>query len=832
VLFGRSRAERVGQGSLRGRVMDFESGGGIAAATVVVAGVGYAGEQTALQESSDESGYFRYAELPSGDAYTLHVTDPKGRKRTLASVEVGTATEKDVGVLWMGKANPLEGVVLDAAGMPVAAADVQVHEGGGSMMELIRNLPKLLEMVDRDAVPVARAESERSGRFAFESISPGPYTLVVRAAGHQLKTHKIVMTSTGVAGGKLTVRLAPGAPLTGIVVDERDRGIAGARVACMAKNDMESVFFGRQYSLTDADGRFRIDAPPSQASLTVIVAAEGYPTLFAEASSGASDLRFVLVAGTEVLLRILEKDTGRPVEGARLMAMFADSLRAAGNKATFASGVTDARGELLLSARPSKLQMLFLNHPERGNAMFNPMMSMMGQAATVLSGPKDTTVKAPRTELEFKLAVGVTVRGTVKDKAGTALAGVRVSTLGVMGAGGTTTTDAQGLYELKNQSPPIIMVMAEAPGYVQAPNPGAMAGMMGGQASDGEMQRDIVLQRASSISGRVVDARGRAVAGVEVKMGGGDGMAMLSGFMGGKQTITNASGAYVLDGIVPGKNIHVMGHATGYLTSKTGSFEVGPGVVQAPDLVMKDGSRIVVKVVDADGRAVRGARVEVSVAAKERIRWDILGSFRGFADVVTNAAGKAEILDLPDGSVTLTATKAGHAAGRTSLETERSKQAKHDVELSLRQAVTLEGRVVDADGKPVEGAVVQSLPGESADGEFMPRVSATTDARGRFELEGLPATMVQVVATATGYKPTQMEVDAGGSAIELRLEKVSADVQKRIKEIDAELQKIYGEFANVKDEAERNAISQRMLQLQQEKAKLEAQAERPVARDR
>lgn len=829
VLFGRSRAERAGVGSLRGRVMDFESGAAIAAATVVMAGTGYAGEKTALQEATDENGYFRYAEVAAGDAYTLHVTDPQDRKRTLASVAVDTNREKDIGVLWMGKANPLEGVVLDAAGMPVAAADVQVHEGGGSMLEMLRNLPKMIETMDRDAVPAARTKSERTGRFTVDKVAPGPYTLVVRAAGHQLKTHKIVMTSTGVAGGALTIRLAPGMPIKGIVVDERGRGIEDARVACMVKNDMESVLFGRQYSMTDRDGRFVIEAPPSQAALNVIVAAEGYPTLFTEARSGDQELRFVLVTGAEVLIRIVEKDTARPVEGARLMAMFSESLRAAGNNATFATGVTDQRGEVLINARPSKLQMLYLSHSERGNAMFNPMMNMMGQAAMMLSGPKDTTVKAPRTELEFKFAVGITVKGTVKDEAGKALAGVRVSTMGIMGAGGSATTDAQGFYEMKNQSPPILMVTAEAPGYVQSPVAPNMASMMGQNAGE-DMERDIVLQRASSIAGRVVNSKGRALAGVEVKIGGGGGMAMLQGFMGGKQTITNASGGYVLDGILPEKSVHVMGHATGYLNSKTGTFEVGPGVVQAPDLVMKDGSRILVKVVDADGSIVRGARVEVSVAAKEQIRWDMFAGFRGFADVITNTAGKAEILDLPDGRVTLTATKQGHAAARTAVDTQRAEKTSHDVELRLRAAVTLAGRVVDADGKAVAGAVVQSLPGESADAGYMPRVVDTTDKRGRFELEGLPAAMVRVTATAQGYQAASMEVDAGGRDVEFRLEKVSADVKKRLEAIDAELQKIYADFANVKDEAERNAISQRMLQLQQERAKLQEQAGGDVPR--
>ncbi len=824
VLFGRSRAELAGIGSLRGRVMDFDTSEGIARATVVIKGVGYGDEQTALQATTGEGGHFRYAELPAGDAYEVHVTDPKGRERTLTGAAVDANREEDVGVLWVGTANPLEGTVVDEGGLPVAGADVAIHEGGGSVAEMLRNLPRMMDKMDRDAVPVSRTDTDRTGRFAFETVEPGPYTLVVRASGYRLATQKVVMTSNGVAGGKPTVRVATSAPITGIVVDERNRPVEGARVACMIQNDMASIMYGRQYSRTDAGGRFVIDAPPTQGELSVIVAADGYPSLFTRARGGDQNLRFVLVAGVDVLLRIVDKTTERPVEGARLTAMFAETLTDRDASMTIGTGTTDQRGEVLVRSRPSKLQMLFLNHPDRGNAMFNPMMSMMGQGV-VLSGPKDMTVKPPRTELVFRLATGVTVRGTVKTEEGTPLAGVRVATIGIMGEGGSTTTDGDGRYELKNQSPPILMVTAEAPGYVMEPRAG---GMMGPSATQ-EVERDVVLKAAASVTGRVVDARGRGLGGVEVRIGGG-GMAMFGNVMGAKQTITNTSGGYVLDGILPKAGLHVMGRVAGYIDSKTETFEVKSGAVQAPDLVMREGSRIVVKVVDADGRAVKGARIEVSVSATESIRWDVFGGFRGFADVATNAAGKADIGDLPDGTVTLTASKQGHAPGRTTVTTKHAETEKHDVELRLREAVTLEGRVLDEDGKPVKGALVQTLFARAAEedtGPWIPRVSDRTGANGRFELKELPPVLVQIDVRAEGYEAESLDVDAGGRAIEIRLTKIAADVKKRMEAIDAEIQQIALKLGDAKDDAERAALGQRIMQLQQEKAKLEAKSEGP-----
>ena len=597
VLFGRSRAERVGQGGLIGRVMDFDTGKPIEKATVIVAGRGFGDESVGLSGTTDPSGLFRFDGVAAGDGYTLSVTDPTKRARTMPSVGVDAGREKDVGVLWMGQAGELVGVVLNAAGLPLAGAEVQVHGGGGSMMELLRNMTKIFEVLDQDAKPIARATSERTGRFAVTDLPSGPYTLVVRAAGFQLATRKVVMTQSGAAGGKVTVRLGAGAPITGIVVDDRGRAVEGARVAVLEKNKMQSVFFGRQFSYTDTGGNFRIDSPPTEGSYAVIVAAEGYPTLFTEASAGDGDLRLVLLSGTEVILRVLETKTERPVEDAHLMGMFAKTLSASGNKMSFASGVTDHRGEATLLASPGKLQMMFFNHEARGNAMFNPMMATMMGAGGILEGPKDTTIKGRSTTLVFHLKVGATVRGKVTAPGGKPVVGARVSTLGMMGLGGSTTSDGEGLYEMRNQSTPITAVLVSASGFVQERSVGGGFGGIHKPDENGQITIDVKMQAAASVAGRVVDGKGKPLAGVEVKIGGGGGLGALSMLTGGSRaTITNAAGRYVLGGVGPAKQLHVMGHLQGRIDSKTADFEVTEGVVAAPDLVMHTGSRIKVRV--------------------------------------------------------------------------------------------------------------------------------------------------------------------------------------------------------------------------------------------
>ncbi len=838
VLFGRSRAERAGIGGLFGRVMDFETGKPVAAATLVLAGEGYGKEPVAIKAKTDADGRFAFDEVAAGDGYALNVSDPKARTRVVPAVSVDAQARKDLGVLWMGQAGVLEGVVLDAGGLPLAGADVQVFSGSASMAALVRNMTKLFEVLDQDAKPTARAASERTGRFRVAGLAPGPYTLLMRAPGFRIETRRIVMTDAGAAGGRVSIRLQAGAPIVGVVVDGRDRPIQDARVAVMAKNDLQSVFFGRQFSRTDAEGRFRIDAPPADGDLAVIIAAEGYPTLFSEAKRGMGSQRFVLVGGLEVTLRMLEKGTERPVEGAHLMAMFAKTAAPTQSTVSFASGVTDHRGEAVFMASPGKLQMLFFSHAEYGSGMFNAMMGTMARGG-ILEGPKDMTIKDAHTSIVLHVKSGITIRGRVTGPGDTPIAGAHVTTLGMFGTGVSAVTDADGQYELRNQSLPVSALLVDAPGYVQAGSPAGGFGIQGKPDANGEITADVVLKAAIAIAGRVVSAKGRPLAGVQVKVEGTSGM--LRQFAGGlTETITNAAGRYVIDGVAPSEKLRVMGHSVGLLDSQTAAFPGTQGVASAPDLVMQLGSRVRVKVETPDGHGAAGARVEVSVQAAERVAWDPMSMIRGFADVTTTPSGRAEVKDLPDGAVTLTASMEGYAAGRVTLATKRAEKAEHEVVIRLREAVTLNGTVTDQDGKPVKGAVVQTrssgarrpsaTKGGSPEAPWVPSVSDTADARGRFALEGLPAQPVNLIVTAEGYAPSQRQVDPADGEVSVRLVRQDPGVKNRMAAIDKELMEIYQRYASVKDDAERKALAARMMQLQQEKQKLQEGNAAPTRR--
>ncbi|MDA1195957.1 MAG: carboxypeptidase-like regulatory domain-containing protein [Planctomycetota bacterium] len=825
ILFGRAREQRKGLGSLQGRVVDFSTGEPAAGARLTLVGTGYAEETVAAQATADASGYFHFADVPAGDGYLLRISDDRNRQRTVPSRSVDHGEVADIGTVWLGRHGLLAGRVIDGAGQPVPGAVVQAHAGGGSMLEMLSNMVRMFEQLDKDAQPIAEVVTDARGLFKLPDMAPGPLTLVVRAVGFRQVTRGIVMAEEGAAGGDIEVRLESTEVITGIVVSGEGRPIAGARLACLEQADMESVMFGRQFTETGADGRFTINSPPSAGELAVIVTARGYPTLFTK-TTPTPEQRFVLTGGTEVVLRVVKADTKAAVEGAQLMAMFTggDGWEDKSGM-TYAAVVTDARGEGTCIARQGSLQMMFFHHPEFGTAVFSPQLAVAGLAGarSLLQGPADTTIGTARTTFEFTLGTGITVEGRVTDEAGQPLAGVRCLSLGSMGMGGSTETDADGRYALRNLSAPITAILASKPGYIQ-PDDALMASM--GVPKTGDSVVDLVLSRAASVTGRVLTKEGRPLAGVRVKATSEGGMGSLTAMLGGAaETMTNADGAYVLDGVRPSKEARVMARHAGYLDARSAPFAVAAATASvAPPVILVTGSAIDVRVERPDGRAATGATVTVDVEPLEPVEWDPMGGFRSFASLRTDGRGVTKVSDVPVGSVTLTARLEGDAPGRVVLQIPADERPERlEAVLRLRVGVVLTCLVQDPDGKPLADANVQVAaadPEDTSPEAWVPGSFESADKDGRVEVRGLPGVPLRLQISSQGFRAASQVVTPGLGPVTVRLERQDAGAAARLAEIQAELMGIYQSIGQAKDAEERTALAKRMQALNKEKVDL------------
>jgi hypothetical protein len=126
------------------------------------------------------------------------------------------------------------------------------------------------------------------------------------------------------------------------------------------------------------------------------------------------------------------------------------------------------------------------------------------------------------------------------------------------------------------------------------------------------------------------------------------------------------------------------------------------------------------------------------------------------------------VFHAPDGAL-LEARHPAFAAARGRLD--GAAQTSHRLTIHLRAregavelgAEKIAGRVIDATGAPVAGALVRATPKDDTDREALhPGAQALSDAAGRFTLEGLDPVHHGVVASHAGYAPaTADDVRAG-----------------------------------------------------------------------
>ena len=186
----------------------------------------------------------------------------------------------------------------------------------------------------------------------------------------------------------------------------------------------------------------------------------------------------------------------------------------------------------------------------------------------------------------------------------------------------------------------------------------------------------------------------------------------------------------------------------------------------------------------ASGR-VFDAETRKPVAGASVLLWDRDASPFGYdagRRAVTGEDGRFRIGDLPPGVAYAEVTSPAHAMGRIDQiiirESSAAAEAVEPKEPSvyLRPGGRVGGRVIGADGKGIEGAIVSVRPVSYDDGidyTSNPR-PATTNAEGRFTIEGFPAEASKRKLAVSkegfaGVESAPLIVEAGSSRLDLEL---------------------------------------------------------------
>ena len=216
--------------------------------------------------------------------------------------------------------------------------------------------------------------------------------------------------------------MIPGGSLAGRLVDEDGKGIGGALVGVGGANGK---------AITSEDGSYSIDGlPPGVYRMLVYFAREDHITLERKdirvAPRQTTTVDIISLEGTTVAGRVINQDTGEPVEGAELHAY---------SEGFFGGGAaTDKDGRYKLSVLPGPLRIQYSG----GNPFYLPIDGIPKPVTVPKSGLKGWDIKLKRAELGH---------GTVVDENGEPLAGAVVS-IGHFGRGASAVTDEKGSFSI------------------------------------------------------------------------------------------------------------------------------------------------------------------------------------------------------------------------------------------------------------------------------------------------------------------------------------------------------------------------------------------------
>ena len=280
----------------------------------------------------------------------------------------------------------------------------------------------------------------------------------------------------------------------------------------------------------------------------------------------------------------------------------------------------------------------------------------------------------------------------------------------------------------------------------------------GGVAPTVAVPRRLAHGRAAAFGDVRFASDGRAAAGVRV---------VVLDRAGGERTVrTTAAGAFALDALPSAAPLDVVVRRDGSAPVARRGLVLEVGAPVALGTFWLDAPlAVTVRVRDAAGAPLPGARVRGFRAVDVPIGRDTAQtSPRADVELRADPSGAARFDDLCVGRWTFRADAPGCATAGTPPQTLLRGGGQHEVVLSLFRGHGLRGRVVRTDGTPVAGmTVVVQRPVETEEGTWLRapnplRHEATTDPRGRFAFDALPAAALDVGVLPEGATPCRVAV--------------------------------------------------------------------------
>lgn len=566
---------------------------------------------------------------------------------------------------------------------------------------------------------MAEVKTDERGEFTFRGLSSqGPYQVrmaaPVEGAREQAKPVLIQLSS----GEKRTAVDLVARPMSGLhlrVVTGDNEGVANANVQ-LSSSELRSG----QVAVTDATGLAKLDLLPGTWRVGGVNVNGGWHSVTATlvVEPGKVLKHDVVIAAFESRAGLVRDEAGAPVAGASVHAL---------PDPRGVPLVTDAEGRFVYSWSPTG--------GSRAPVMFVVQHTERNLAAAV-------AVPAEKREVPITLKPGVTVRGTVVDAEGLALADAfttaRIEIDGQRGASaGRSVTGEDGRYELTALPPGAkISVQVNLKGYGPAM---CEAGPISLQGSPKELPPLTVRAAALQIAGVVVDSRGDALEGVRLRASG-------SG-QPNRTALSDAQGRFTFDKLCPGTvSIHAWTqggiHRSQNVTAAAGDAGV--------EVVFPALPKIAGVATDEAGNPVVGAQAQVlpfgerlggatDAEGRFTVSWNSQHTMEGrpLALVVRHAERRLA------GSITI-------------------QPSQKTAEVTLLPTMDVRGRTVDHEGDPIGGVRVSVMFKGEWWSSSVSDLAATTAADGTFVLKAVPVNAkVSFKTYREGYGEVSVDREPG-----------------------------------------------------------------------
>lgn len=412
-----------------------------------------------------------------------------------------------------------------------------------------------------------------------------------------------------------------------------------------------------------------------------------------------------LEQGVVVYGRLIDKSTGKPVEGARIMTRDDDEV------------LTDSHGEFRFEALPATNQTIAAVK----EGYYSPIVHINASGQKLVELPMETRPE------------GV-VKGRITDETGKPVPNVGVSPSGREFDFQRTKTDANGEYKLRGLDPESCCeIGAYADGYEWEIERAVVF-----PAGQREVTMDFTLKSSTkdnrTIMGRITRQDGSPAEGVKVSYGWSDS------YVGHKSTQTDNDGRYILKDCDGTKNLVVV-QGKGFAPA----FRFVEAKVNAEiDFTLEPGHWVEGRIVDEDGKPLEGVWISMTAETPEYAKIGFCGDtiyryLDGRAE--TDKNGHFRLENLPSDKIVIEAYDSEHARiDGMPLAVDRK-----DHVLTMTKPPVVAGTVLDArTGKPITSFTVgrygRGTQFNSPDGRF--RLSSTFTRLGE---------VMELTVEAPGY---------------------------------------------------------------------------------